>query len=636
MKKKILLTSIFVGFISLCNINKINSDANFVEYIQKMFNIKSDILRVEPKPNEDYIRLDWDFGSSQPYTYKAYKKTNDNDDFQTISMVDLDKKEKVKVLNIYPTGGEGSYYIPEQNTDETDLAGKRLKKSAVLKEWILEYGLNLIDIDMINQNDFEENPEFWLFDSSNRYIYDVIVVGFWNIGNAEQHLSDNAIDAIRKFIQDGRGVLTGHHHIGLWHLDKGMNKLKEEFGLKFIIESGYENTNRFSQDEMSQIDYVSPEPVISNSGTASRLWHGSSEVIANKKGIILNYPHDISQEGRIFNIPYSHNGGEYITGDSWLSYHNSKVHGYNIPGMNIDSLPDGTVGVLNSYLSTYNNTALIQTGHESLDSGNINASEDEKKILVNTIFYLSQLSTNNYLNDMSGQDVDAPENPVISNSIIDVINNKFIFNLEEIDDVGTKYSYYIEATGQNDGEVKTSNIAETEIKSGLKGYSYVVDTNKNTEPDNEVDTTDNTIEFNFNKPTSNKYYLHIKSIDNVGNFSETVHYEIGDTESPELNLTTSNTDITNGEVSVIVNSEDNTKVDYILLPNNQKVYSNNFTYSILEDGEYRFRVYDIFGNFTEKAITINNIDKEKPSVTVDKGNMDWTNEGVQININTRD
>ena len=636
MKKKILLTSIFVGFISLCNINKISSDANFIENIQRIFNIKSDILRVEPKHSEDYIRLDWDFDNSQPYTYKAYKKTNDDNEFQTISMIDLDKKEKVKVLNIYPTGGEGSYYIPEQNTDETDLAGKRLKKSAVLKEWILEYGLNLIDIDMINQNDFEENPESWLFDSSNRYIYDVIVVGFWNIGNAEQHLSDNAIDAIRKFIQDGRGVLTGHHHIGLWHLDKGMNKLKEEFGLKFIIESGYENTNRFSQDEMSQIDYVSPEPVISNSGTASRLWHGSSEVIANKKGIILNYPHDISQEGRIFNIPYSHNGGEYITGDSWLSYHNSKAHGYNIPGMNIDSLPDGTVGVLNSYLSTYNNTALIQTGHESLDSGNINASEDEKKILVNTIFYLSQLSTDNYLNDMSGQDVNAPENPVISNSFIDIKNNKFIFNLEEIEDIGTKYSYYVEATGQNNGEVKTSNIAETEIKSGLKGYSYVVDTNKNTEPDNEVDTTDNTIEFNFNKPTSNKYYLHIKSIDNVGNFSETVHYEIGDTELPELKLTASNTDITNGEVSVIVNSEDNTKVDYILLPNNQKVYSNNFTYSILEDGEYRFRVYDIFGNFTEKAITINNIDKEKPSVTVDKGNMDWTNEGVQININTRD
>ena len=75
MKKKILLTSIFIGFVSLCNINKINSDANFIEYIQKIFNIKRDILIAEPKPNEDYIRLDWDFDNSQPYTYKAYKKT---------------------------------------------------------------------------------------------------------------------------------------------------------------------------------------------------------------------------------------------------------------------------------------------------------------------------------------------------------------------------------------------------------------------------------------------------------------------------------------------------------------------------------------------------------------------------------
>ena len=631
MKKKILLTSIFIGFVSLCNINKINSDANFIEYIQKIFNIKRDILIAEPKPNEDYIRLDWDFDNSQPYTYKAYKKTNDNDEFQTISMVDLDKKEKVKVLNIYPT-----HKIGLKSTSSLDIAGKQEHKSAMLKEWIEDYGMDLITVDSINIEDFQSNPNKWLKDINDNYKYDVIVVGFWNLDYVPQHINTAGIEALREFINSGRGVLTGHHHMGLWNLTGGMNKLKDEFGIKFVAEAGYYDRNTNSSDPVkNNIDYVLPD--VSSSDCSSYYWHGSDKVTATKKGSLLNYPYNIATEGYIFNIPYSHNANDFVTGDTWLEYYNATAHnkGGSV-AKNITELPDGTKGSKASYLSTYNNTALIQTGHESMNSGELNASEDEKKILVNTIFYLSQLSTDNYLNDMSGQDIDAPEKPVVFNSTIDIENNKFIFNLEEIDDVGTKYSYYVEATGQNDGEVKTSNIAETEIKSGFKGYSYIIDTNSNTEPDNEVDTTDNTIEFNFNKPTSNKYYLHIKSIDNVGNFSETIHYEIGDTESPELNLTTSNTDITNGEVSVIVNSEDNTKVDYILLPNNQKVYSNNFTYSILEDGEYRFRVYDIFGNFTEKAITINNIDKEKPSVTVDKGNMDWTNEGVQININTRD
>ena len=619
MKKKILLTSIFIGFVSLCNINKINSDANFIEYIQKIFNIKRDILIAEPKPNEDYIRLDWDFDNSQPYTYKAYKKNN-NEEFQTISMIDLDKDKQIKVLNVYPTKHVNVKIEPFTTWDGEYI--DNLPVSASLKEWMEKpnnhhekgYGLGLIEVEPVSLTDFNLNPEVYLKDfNTNEWIYDVVMFGSCDT-NASEFINDEAYNILRQFIDDGKGLLLGHDTITQW-LGK-FNKFLE-----------------FSDDAKI---YASPFKNVGSSNPSDKWeipWIGSRKVKVYKKGPLTNYPWDIKDIE--LNIPFTHTNSQFAYGDIWLKFIDVEADmTSNVPVGDEINQYNNTEGSNNFYLSTNNNLAVIQTGHSILRREP--PTSDEQKILANTIFYLSQLSTDNYLNDMSGQDIDAPEKPVVFNSTIDIENNKFIFNLEEIDDVGTKYSYYVEATGQNDGEVKTSNIAETEIKSGFKGYSYIIDTNTDTEPDNEVDTSNNTIEFNFNKPTSNKYYLHIKSIDNVGNFSETVHYEIGDTESPTLELTTSNTDITNGEVPVMINSEDNTKVDYILLPNNQKVYSNSFIYSILEDGEYRFRVYDIFGNFTEKSITINNIDKEKPSVTVDKSNTDWTNEGVQININTRD
>ena len=615
MKKKAILTSIFIGFISLYNINKINSDANFIEYIQKILNIKSEILRVESKPNEDYIRLDWDFGSSQPYTYKVFKKnSNRDDDYQSISNIDLSQNSNIKVLNIYPTHCYGTSVIPSITFTNWKNETFTLPKSANLKQWMEEpnnedpkgYGKGILDIYPIDIKTFNSDFETILKDENNQWNYDVIYVGHWDgTGNTSPAISDDAVDLIGEFIDSGRGVLAGHDSLGYrLGTNIGLGRIRDKFNIK--------------------VGYWDIAGTVPDEGHNYYGGFENTKICISKKGLLTNYPWNVGEIGGTLNIPRTHSTSNFAYGDIWMTFDGDNM-------WNGSNIPEHLKLYSNYYLTTYNNTAMIQTGHS-----NGNATPDEQKLLANTLFYLSQLNSNNYLDDMSGQDVNAPEKPVISTSSIDIENNKFIFNLENIEDIGTKYSYYVEATGQDDGEVKTSNIAEAEIKSGLKGYSYVVDTNKNTEPNNEVDITNNTIEFNFNKPTSNKYYLHIKSIDNVGNFSETVHYEIGDTESPTLELTTSNTDITNGEVPVIINSEDNTKVDYILLPNNQKVYLDSCIYNILEDGEYIFRVYDIFGNFTEKSITINNIDKEKPSVIINKDNIEWTNNGVQININTRD
>ena len=55
------------------------------------------------------------------------------------------------------------------------------------------------------------------------------------------------------------------------------------------------------------------------------------------------------------------------------------------------------------YLTTWNNTAMIQTGHSNGDS-----TEDERKVLANTLFYLKQLTKKTEILDNSARDIADP------------------------------------------------------------------------------------------------------------------------------------------------------------------------------------------------------------------------------------
>ncbi len=67
---------------------------------------------------------------------------------------------------------------------------------------------------------------------------------------------------------------------------------------------------------------------------------------------------------------------------------------------------NGHSGTNNFYLTTWNNVAMIQTGHS-----NCAATPDEQKVLANTLFYLAQITTDKSWNDHKGQDLDAPDRP---------------------------------------------------------------------------------------------------------------------------------------------------------------------------------------------------------------------------------
>ena len=58
------------------------------------------------------------------------------------------------------------------------------------------------------------------------------------------------------------------------------------------------------------------------------------------------------------------------------------------------------------YLTTWNNTAMIQTGHSMGQS-----TEDERKVLANTLFYLKQLTKKTEILDNSARDIANPNKP---------------------------------------------------------------------------------------------------------------------------------------------------------------------------------------------------------------------------------
>lgn len=243
------------------------------------------------------------------------------------------------------------------------------------------------------------------------------------------------------------------------------------------------------------------------------------------------------------------------------------------------------------------------------------------------------------LNDYSGQDIDSPDTPIV-NSFNIYSDNKIRFNMGDIEDNGTIYNYYIEAIGQDDNTIKESNIVTTEIKSGIKGYSYVLDYEEDTVPDNKIDSLygNEYIEMNFTPGANKPMYLHINAVDNTGNISETLHFKISDDINPEIEINISDNEITNGEVAVTINAYDDLCLDYILLPNGQKIYSDSVTYSVRTDGEYEFVVFDKFGNSTRKVISISNIDTSKPIINIDVSGIDagWVNKPIDIIINVSD
>jgi hypothetical protein len=403
-------------------------------------------------PYDDKIRLSWNDPSQSlnPHYYRLFRRkissslrTNPvTEDFQSISTFDKDNaNENISVLNIHPNCGSDVTYTDYLGAERT------IKQSESLSRWINEatpespngFGKGKITVYSMAISTFNLDPIGALRDVSGAAKYDVVCFGFYDsagASNTSEIINTPGTQAIKDYILEGYGVIAGHDFIsGVLGSNKGLATIRDLFKIK-VGQWGVNNTG---------YDY----------DFKSAYW--GSQLKIEKPSSLMYYPWNIGTLDDILDITYTHTTSNLAEGDIWLSIIPTTKEGEQY-------LTEEQKLQAASYLSTYNSTALIQIGHK-LDIKDI-----EKKILVNTIVNLKQLTDKNSFTD-TGIDDEKSLRPTIVNHYLELDNYSATFEYRT-EDVGTLYQYYVERTDMYTKEITRSNIIETVYKSGLNRYMY--------------------------------------------------------------------------------------------------------------------------------------------------------------------
>lgn len=421
-------------------------------------------FKITLTPNTDgygSVTLDWSNYDYRNKNFKVYKSANGGITYETVG-IDYTTVSEVRVLQVYPDVGAGQ-----------------------LQSWLVDtgYGHGVIRVGQVSISEFNSNPSNYLYETSSGWSYDVVFFGTWDRNNYRD-LSAASYNIVNKFAKAGKGIIFGH--------DVALNNGRDD-----IREYSWGGT-KHSQNYFDALanSYI---PILYYS--SGQETHGGQVKIV-KKGLFTTYPNYIGEIGTTLNIPNCHSWGQRVRSgyesNIWLNYTSSSLWGGG-----------------NFYLISYNNCAMIQTGHS-----NGAATSDEQKILSNLVFYMNQLLFNSYhTRDASAQDVASPNKPVISNSGANIIWTAT--------DNGSTYSYYVESYDKNDttitGLIDKSNTESITVTTGVKSYRYILDNNEvtNVTLSNGVSTTSTSL------PISRYYdYIHIAAVDGAGNISATSHFKI--------------------------------------------------------------------------------------------------------------
>ena len=357
--------------------------------------------------------------------------------------VSMKYNKPVKVLNVYPYAGDQ------------------------LQNWMKNYGKGLISVDKIDIGSFNNNPIGYLKDNNGNYKYDVLMFGSWDNNNYKD-LSYNASIEVEKFIKSGKGVLLGHdtavssNDIGHSNFNRLAKYAKVTFNRNIAVYNGMYQNGNFDHG-------------------------GISTVRIMKSGYLTKYPWNIGELGTDLYVPSTHTNYQVANGRIWIKF--------NYKGMYLDKIE-------NFYLTTWGNCAMIQTGHSYGQ-----ATEDEQKIIANTLFYLGQLTDETNASAYTAEDLAAPDNPEIN--FRELPGGGYNLNVTSKDN-GTTYEHYVEAIDE-DGNKVNSNTVTTTVTSGIKGFSWSIGDD---EPDNIIDE----MPTYFGEEYTGKL-IRIKAIDNAGNVS---------------------------------------------------------------------------------------------------------------------
>ncbi|KAH0794743.1 Ig domain-containing protein [Histomonas meleagridis] len=322
------------------------------------------------------------------------------------------------------------------------------------KEQIINVTLNSID-------EFETSEENFI------YQFDVVVFGFWDYSGGFSISTEKSKGIVEKYIKNGYGFVAGHDSIILEFLEDGepigLTAIRDLFGIGIHQKEG--------SFESAQ----------------------SSEVEVHKEVLLLNYPWNLETSSKQ-QIYFSNTAKQNDTGDIWYWFSDST-----------SQISESE----NFYLTTYGNTAMIQTGHSDCS-----ATEFERKVLGNTIFYLKQRTTEHEFEEHLNSHDKA--RPVISNITIDLINYLVII---EAYDVGTLYTFKVVSYNSEGKEIDNSE-ADVNVTTGIKYYKYLFSENSKCDVETMVNTAyNNTIKFTTEDVVYQRY-LHVAPVDKADNMGK--------------------------------------------------------------------------------------------------------------------
>lgn len=232
--------------------------------------------------------------------------------------------------------------------------------------------------------------------------------------------------------------------------------------------------------------------------------------------------------------------------------------------------------------------------------------------------------------DTNAKDVAKP-NAVSNVGVVTFTNNKPSIGWNASADNGTPYSYTIKGVGVN-GETAMSAVKNVTVNTGVKGYSVVVDQNPTTIPDATIETT--TTSFQSPSAVTGNFYVHVAAVDNAGNVSDPVHIPYNDTIAPTITRTSNLPAVTNQDITIQVQASDiETGVKRIQLPNGSWVTGTTASYTVSQNGSYKFVAEDNAGNQKELIVPITQIDKVAPASPIIRlNNNQMTNQNVEVSI----
>ena len=221
--------------------------------------------------------------------------------------------------------------------------------------------------------------------------------------------------------------------------------------------------------------------------------------------------------------------------------------------------------------------------------------------------------------DREATDKANPDKVTVAN--VSAKNGSVFMDIVKPKDNGTSYDYTVRALS-NKGDWVESEKKEVTVTSEIVGYSYVIDNQAGTIPDNTIDSRSEKVQIPI---TSNaQYYIHVKAIDEAGNVSDVTHIPFRDATAPIMELSQNPTSWTAGNVVIQANAIDESlDMKRIKLPNGTWVNGDSASYTVTANGTYTFVAEDLVGNQSTKSITVTNIDKTNPTAPTINNNEEW-------------